>query len=69
LPSIQVNCTFKYCSPLNSLIMRFDIRSSFILTHPANSSFLPESEFAYPLYPLSICVTKKQAHTLWKVTN
>lgn len=69
LPSIQVNCTFKRCSPLNSLIMRFDICSSFILTHPSNSSLLPESEFAYSLYPLSICVTKQQAHTLWKVTN
>jgi len=69
LPNIQVNCTFKHCSPLNSLIMRFDIRSSFILTHLANSSLLPESEVAYSLYPLSICVTKQQAHTLWKVTN
>lgn len=69
LPSIRVNCTFKYCSPLNSLIMQFDICLSFILTHLANSSLLPESEVAYSLYPLSICVTKQQAHTLWKVTN
>jgi hypothetical protein len=51
LPSIQVNCTFKHCSPLNSLIMRFDIRSSFIHTP---CQFISSSWIWICLFPLSI---------------